>query len=205
MNRWTPELQKRAQALLGRYPERRSALMPLLHLAMVQDGYLTEEGMREVAAMVGLTPAQVRGVASFYSIYKLAPVGCYLLSVCCSISCHLLEAEAVMAAIEAETGVSAGETGADGLFSVEKVECLGACGGAPAIEVNYELVEGVGSEQARALCRWLREERPAVVVSDQMQDRFGGRRSFDRGPADPTGAVMAVPAFGPYGSVGEGR
>ena len=104
MNRWTPELRKRAQALLTQYPERRSTLMPLLHLAMVQDGYLTEEGIREVAGIVGLTPAQVRGVASFYSMYKLAPVGRYLISICSSISCHLLEAEAVVAAITAPVG-----------------------------------------------------------------------------------------------------
>jgi NADH-quinone oxidoreductase subunit E len=205
MNRWTADLQKRAQTLLAKYPEKRSALMPLLHLAMVQDGYLTEEGLREVAEMVDLTPAQVRGVASFYGMYKLAPVGRYLISICCSISCYLLEAEAVAAAITAETGVPVGETGADGTFSVEKVECLGACGGAPALEVNYELLEGVTPDQARALCRWLRGDRPSVVVSDEMQDRFGGRRSFDRGPADPTGAVAAVPAFGPYGSLGEAR
>ncbi len=204
MNRWRPELQNRAQALLDRYPVAHSAVMPLLHLAAVQDGYVTEEGMREVAALVGLTPAQVRGVASFYGMYKLTPVGRYLISVCGSISCHLLEAREVMSAVVAETGVEPGRPGGDGLFTVEWVECLGACGGAPALEVNYELVEGVVPDQARALCRWLRQERPEVVVADRMQELFGGRPSFEHGASDPTGAVAPVPAFGPYGSAGEG-
>jgi NADH-quinone oxidoreductase subunit E len=205
MRTWTPELEERARALVGRYPEPRSALGPLLYLAMRQDGYLSEEGMRRAAELTGTTSAQVRGVASFYTMYRLAPPGRYLLSVCTSISCHLLGGQEVLAAVEDETGVADGHTGEDGLFSVEQVECIGACAGAPALQVNYELVEGVTPESARALCRWLREERPAVVLSDQMQERFGGRRSFDWGPTEPRGAVAPVPAFEPYGTAGEGR
>lgn len=204
MSSWTPELEEKARALVGRYPEPRSALGPLLYLAMRRDGYLSEEGMRRVAELTGTTPAQVLGVASFYTMYKLAPPGRYLVSVCTSISCHLLRGEEVLAAVEEETGVADGHTGGDGLFSVEHVECVGACAGAPALQVNYELVEGVTPESARALCRWLRTERPAVVRSDEMQARFGGRRSFDRASPDPVGAVGPVPAFEPYGTAGEG-
>ena len=204
MSAWSPELEERARALVGRYPEPRSALGPLLYLAMRQDGYLSEEGMRRVAELTGTTPAQVLGVASFYSMYKLSPPGRDLVSVCTSISCHLLGGEAVLAAVEAETGVADGHTGGDGLFSVEHVECVGACAGAPALQVNYELVEGVTPESARALCRRLRAERPAVVRSDEMQGSFGGRRSFDWGPPESAGAVAPVPAFEPYGTAGEG-
>ena len=205
MSVWTPELEERARALVGRYPEPRSALGPLLYLAMRQDGYLTDEGMRRVAELTGTTPAQVRGVATFHTMYKLSPPGRYLVSVCTSISCHLLSGRAVLAAVEEETGVADGRTGEDGLFSVEHVECIGACAGAPALQVNYELVEGVTPESARALCRWLREQRPAVVLSDVMQEDFGGQRSFDWGPAETAGAVAPVPAFEPYGTAGEGR
>lgn len=204
MNAWTPELEERARALVGRYPEPRSALGPLLYLVMRQDGCLSEEGMRRVAALTGTTPAQVRGVASFYTMYQATPPGRYLVSVCTSISCHLLGGEQVLSAVEEETGVVDGRTGDEGVFSVEHVECLGACAGAPALQVNYELVEGVTPDGARALCRWLAEERPSVVLSDEMQERFGGQRSFDWASADPAGAVAPVPAFEPYGSAGEG-
>lgn len=198
---WSAAAEDRARALLGRYPQRRSAVMPLLYLAMHEEGRLSDEGMRRVAELTGLTPVQVRSVATFYSMYKHDP-GRFVVSVCGSISCHLLGSDEVLAAVEAETGVHGGETGADGMFTVERVECIGACGGAPAVQVNYEMVEGVTPEQGRALCRWLRDERPAVVRSDDLQSRFGGRRSFDWGPDDRRGALGPVPAFGPYGTAG---
>jgi len=198
---WSAAAEDRARALLGRYPQRRSAVMPLLYLAMHEEGRLSDEGMRRVAELTGLTPVQVRSVATFYSMYKHDP-GRFVVSVCGPISCHLLGSDEVLAAVEAETGVHGGETGADGMFTVERVECIGACGGAPAVQVNYEMVEGVTPEQGRALCRWLRDERPAVVRSDDLQSRFGGRRSFDWGPDDRRGALGPVPAFGPYGTAG---
>ncbi len=202
MSAWTPELEEKAQALLARYPERRSAAGPLLYLAMWHDSGLTDEGIRRVAELTGLTPVQVQSVASFYTMYKEAP-GRYLISVCTSISCHLLGGRAVLEAVEEETGAADGETGADRLFTVEHVECLGACGGAPALQVNYETVEGITPDTARLLCRWLREARPAVVRSDDLQQRFGGQQAFDWGPEERAGAVAPVPAFEPYGTAGE--
>lgn len=200
---WSAPNQARAQQLLDTYPDRRSAAMPLLFLAMFEHGYCSEEAMRQVADLTGLTAAQVSAVASFYTMYKRQPVGRYLISVCTSISCMLLGGDDVLATIEDETATPDGETGDDGMFSVEHVECIGACGGAPAVQVNYELVEGVEPERARALCAWLRDARPAVVFGDEMQQLFGGQRSFDWGAAHAVGAVLPVPAFGPYGSVGE--
>jgi NADH:ubiquinone oxidoreductase subunit E len=201
MSAWAPEVEERARGLVARYPEPRSALGPLLYLAMRHDGGITEEGMRRVAELTGTTPAQVQSVASFYTMYKAAP-GRYLISVCTSISCHLLGGEEVLAAVEEEAGAAAGETDAGGLFTVERAECLGACGGAPALQVNYENVEGVTPEQARALCRRLREARPAVVRSDSLQEEFGGGRAFDWGPEEAAGAVAPVPSFEPYGTAG---
>lgn len=203
MSAWAPELEARAQALLSRYPEPRSALGPLLYLAMRHDGGITPDGMRRVAELTGTTPAQVQSVASFYTMYKEAP-GRYLISVCTSISCHLCGGGEVLAAVEAETGVTDGETDGKRLFSVEHVECLGACGGAPALQVNYETVEGVTPEQARRLCRHLREARPEVVRSDALQEEFGGARAFDWGPGEAVGAVAPIPGFEPYGTAGEG-
>lgn len=199
---WPAELQERARRIVARYPEPRSAVMPLLYMAMCHEGSLTAEGMRRVARFTGLTSVQVESVASFYSMYKQGDVGDYVVSVCRSISCHLLGGGDVLDAVADETGVPDGETGDDGVFSVEGVECIGACGGAPAVQVNYELVEGVTPEAARRLCRWLADQRPGLVRSDQMQEEFGGVRSFDWGPDEPGGAVGPVPAFGPYGTAG---
>ena len=200
---WSRDTEARATAIVARYPDPRSAVMPLLYLAMHEDGHLTDEGMRRVGKITGLTPAQVQAVATFYTMYKREPAGRYLVSVCTSISCMLRGADEVLDAVAAVTGVPDGETGEDGLFSVEHVECIGACGGAPAVQVNYELVEGLTPDHAADMCRWLREQQPATVLGDELQERFGGRRSFDWGPAEAEGAVGPVPAFGPYGTTGD--
>lgn len=202
---WSEATQERARAILASYPQKRSALMPLLYLAMSEDGYLTAEGMEEVARWVGVTPAQVQSVASFYTMYKREPTGRYLVSCCTSISCMLLGGDEVLHAVEESAGVPHGETDEEGLISVEHVECLGACGGAPAVQVNYELVEGVTPDKAAELVGWLRAARPAVVNSDEMQSLFGARTSFDWAIPEASGAVGPYPAFAPYGTeAGEG-
>jgi NADH-quinone oxidoreductase E subunit len=185
---------------LDRYPDRKSAVMPLLYMAMAEYGYLTDEAVREVAGLVGMTSVQVSSVATFYTMFKREEVGQYLLSVCTSVSCALLDAGATLHAIEDETGVPAGETDSDKRFSVEHVECLGACGGAPAVQVNYELIEGLGPDKARELVNWLREASPGSINGDEMQTLFGGRRSFDWGPAEPSSAARPVPALGSLGT-----
>jgi hypothetical protein len=135
-------------------------------------------------------------------MYKREPVGKYLVSVCTSISCYLRGADAVLEAIEEETGVLDGETTPDGKISVEHVECSGACGGAPAVSVNWELVEGLEPDKARDLIKWLRDAEPSVIFGDEMQMLFGGQQSFDWGPKETEGAIAPLPAFAPYGTVG---
>ena len=200
MSIWSQETQIRAKAIITRYPEKRSAVMPLLYLAMAEDGHLTDAGMEEVAEWVDLTPAQVHAVASFYTMYKRERTGKYLISCCTSISCMLLGGDDVLHAIEDESGVPHGETDPDGLLSVEHVECIGACGGAVAVQVNYELIEGISPEKGRELVRWLKKATPSVVNSDEMQELFGGVRSFDWGIRDEEGAVGPYPAFQPLGT-----
>jgi NADH-quinone oxidoreductase subunit E len=199
---WSEAATARAEAIVASYPDRRSAVMPLLYIAMHEEGRLTDDGVRAVAGMTGLTSVQVHAVASFYTMYKRS-VGRHLVSVCTSISCHLLGAGDVLDAAADESGVPPGETAADGSITVEAVECLGACGGAPAVQVDYELIEGVTPDRVRSLCRWLVDAAPASVRSDDLQERFGGRRSFDWGPADDTAAAGPVPAFAPYGTTAE--
>jgi NADH-quinone oxidoreductase subunit E len=203
MSHWSEATQDRARQIISRYPEKRSAVMPLLYLAMAEEGHLTEEGMAEVAEWCGITPAQVLAVASFYTMYKREPTGRDLISCCTSISCMLLGADDVLHAVEDESGVPHGETDAEGLLSVEHVECIGACGGAPAVQVNYELIEGVTPEKGRELVRWLKKARPEVVNTDELQQLFGDRRSFDWAIPEQRGAVGPYPAFQPLGTVGE--
>ncbi len=198
---WSEETKARAEEIVGRYPQPRSAVMPLLYLAMAEEGYLTDNGMREVAKMVGLTPAQVSAVASFYTMYKRDDPGSYLISCCTSISCMLLGSDEVLSAIEDESEVMADQAGAEDLITVEHVECIGACGGAPAVTVNYELIEGMTEDKARELVRWLYNARPEDIGGAECQELFGGRRSFDWGPFDRESAVGPYPAFGPLGTV----
>jgi NADH-quinone oxidoreductase subunit E len=202
MSQWSEATQERARQIMARYPQKRSAVMPLLYLAMAEEGYLSDEGMEEVGRWVGITPAQVQAVATFYTMYKRKPTGGYLISCCTSISCMLLGADDVLHGVEDESGVPHGETDTDGLISVEHVECLGACGGAPAVQVNYELIEGVTPDKARELVRWLGNARPEVVNGDEMQELFGGVRSFDWAIREEDGAVGPYPAFQPLGTVG---
>lgn len=200
MSGWSEETQLRAKELISRYPDKRSAVMPLLYLAMAEDGHLSDEGMAEVGRWTGMTPAQVLAVASFYTMYKRERTGQYLVSCCTSISCMLLGGDDVLHAVEDESGVPNGETDEDGILSVEHVECLGACGGAPAVQVNYELIEGVTPDKGRELVRWLRKARPDAVNTDEMQELFGGVRSFEWAIREDDSAIGPYPAFQPLGT-----
>lgn len=198
---WSAESLVRAEQIIARYPERRSAVMPLLYVAMKEDGYLSDEGMVIVAGLTGLTPAQVQSVATFYVMYKTQPKGKYLISVCTSISCFLMGADEVLHAIEDAAGIPAGET--DGTIAVEHAECVGACGGAPACLINYELVEGLTPAKGRELVDWLRKALPDVINADEAQTLFGGRRSFDWAIKEENGAVGPYPAFPVFGTAAE--
>ena len=137
--------------IVSKYPNSRSATLPLLFLAQSVEGYVTEEGMRDVASVLGLTPAEVLAVASFYTMFKKTPQGDYLFSVCRNISCTHRGGRKVLRALEDRLGVPAGAMTEDGKFSLEAAECLGTCDGAPAMQINYEDFYGVSAEEAVAL------------------------------------------------------
>lgn len=141
------ELGSDIEAILVKYPNIRSATLPLLFLAQSVDGWVTEDGMRDVAAILGLTPAEVLAVASFYTMLKKSPQGEYLVSVCRNISCTHRGGRKVLRAAEDRLGIAAGEITADGKFSLEAAECLGTCDGAPSIQVNYEDFYSVTPEE----------------------------------------------------------
>ncbi len=139
---FSPEVQKRAENILSRYPIKANALLPILHLAQrANNGYLTSECLQQVAEVCDLPPTHVEGVATFYTMFKFEVPGKYHLQVCTNLSCGLCGGEEILQHIESRLRTHAGQTSEDGQFSVEEVECLGACGYAPVMIVNEDFHE----------------------------------------------------------------
>ena len=152
----TGDLRRVAERIVARYPNKRSAALPLLFLVQSKEGHVTEHGMREIADILGLTPADVLSTASFYTMLKKRPQGEYLISVCRNISCTHLGARKIIAELEQHLGIEAGETTSDGKITLEAAECLATCDGAPSLQVNYEDFYRVDAEQATLLVEKLR-------------------------------------------------
>jgi NADH-quinone oxidoreductase E subunit len=133
----------RLEKILTRYPDRQATLLPALHLAQEIRGHLAPNTLDEVAERLELPPAYVRGVATFYTMYNLAPVGKYLIQVCTNISCNLCGGEEVLQAFLEETGTEPGEVSENGLWTVMEVECLGACGFPTVVQINERFFENV--------------------------------------------------------------
>ena len=142
----TEERRARALELVSLYPHPRSALVPLCHLAQEQDGWLVPAAVEEIAGLVGITPAEVLGTASFYEMLHTEPVGTYVVSVCTNIACMLQGAYELLDHIEQRLGVRPGSTTADGTFTLEDVECIADCGRAPCLAVNHRFVGNVTPE-----------------------------------------------------------
>jgi len=151
MSHLRPELRARAEAIVAVYPQPRSALIPLCHLAQSQDGYLTEPAMVEIAELCGVTPAEVRGTASFYDLLHTEPVGRYVVGVCTNLACMLDGADALLAHAEQRLGCRAGGTTPDGLFTLEETECLADCDVTPCVQVNSRFVRTTTPEALDAL------------------------------------------------------
>jgi NADH-quinone oxidoreductase subunit E len=131
------EPRARADHIVARYPEKRSALLPLLYLVQAEQGHVTQEGMREVAELLGLTTAEVEAVATYYTMFKKHPTGRWVLSICTNLSCALAGGRRLYDRALEELGHEAREVTADGVLTLEEVECLGACDAAPVVQVNY--------------------------------------------------------------------
>lgn len=134
---------RRAADIIDRYPVARSAMIPLLHLAQAEAGWISTEAMADIATLIGMTPVEVYSVATFYEMFKLEPVGRFVIGICTNISCLLRGGDALLAHAEDRLGVRPGGTTPDGSISLEETECLAACGGAPCLQVNYRYFENV--------------------------------------------------------------
>lgn len=137
----------------GRYPTRRAPLVPMLLYAQDEVGYLSDEVIQEIANRVGLTELEVRNVISYYSMLRTKPMGKYHVQVCTNISCLLRGGEEILQHCKQRLGIGNKQVTPDGRFSVEEVECIGACSWAPAIQVNYEFHEELTPEKFDAVLK----------------------------------------------------
>ena len=174
--------ERTAREILARYPKPKSAVIPLLHLAQEQEGWVTPDAMTEIAELTGTTAAEVLGTASFYEMFKFHPVGKYVVNVCTNVSCQLLGGEDLLDHAESTLGVRAGGTTDDGLFTVEDVECVAACTEAPCFTVNYRYFH----------------RADAGLLDEVVADIRAGRSPLERGAAGDGGEL---PGHGTLGRV----
>jgi NADH-quinone oxidoreductase subunit E len=190
MARFTDANAEVAREIIGRYPLPKSALIPLLHLAQEQDGWVTDDAMEHIAELIGVTPAEVLGTCSFYEMFKREPVGKYLVNVCTNIACQLLGGEELLEHVEESLGVKAGGTTDDGLFTVEDVECIAACTEAPCLQVNSRYRHKITHDEFDRLVADLRvgrlsDEIPPHGTLARIRQHIPGERAA--GPSLPTG------------------
>ena len=152
------ELYDEIREFAGHYPDPRSAVMPALRAAQERYGWLTPEALREVAEALDLTPAYCKGVASFYDMYHLQPVGRHTVEVCTNLACALVGAQRVVEAFEQELGIAPGETTEDGAVTFRTIECAGGCGYAPVVVVDGRYREPLPADDVPALVEELRAE-----------------------------------------------
>jgi NADH-quinone oxidoreductase subunit E len=167
--------RQRTKEIIARYPQSRSALLPLLHLVQSVEGHVSQDGIRYCAEALELTTAEVSAVATFYTMYKRNPCGEHLVSVCTNTLCAALGGDAIYARLTERLGVgheeTAGEPGSPGSITLEHAECLAACDLAPVLQVNYEYFDNQTVETAEALVDALRAgERPAPTRGAPLTD-----------------------------------
>lgn len=214
-------LEADAKEIIARYPQPKSAILPLLHLVQAQDSYLTPAGLAFCADQLGLTGAQVAAVASFYTMYRRDPTGEYLVGVCTNTLCAVMGGDAIFDGLKEHLGVDNDETTEDGSITLQHVECNAACDYAPVVMVNWEFFDNQTPESARALvdalrsgesvrptrgmplCRFRETERILAGFPDERPDDGQGD------PGAPTLAGlrfareqgMTAPEPGPRGGV----
>ncbi len=162
--------------VLSRYPVRRSAVLPLLHMAQKEEGYVSEAAMKEIAGILRLTPPQVYEVVTFYTMLQLKPIGRFHIQVCKSLMCALVGSDTLIGWLKTRLRIGPGETTPDGLFTISTVECLASCGTGPMMQVNDDYYEGIT------------ETKLDRILADLMRD---GTSSLKSGPfmlPEPTGS-----------------
>ena len=208
MSFFTEENRALAGEIIGRYPKRRSAMIPLLHVAQGQAGWVTPEAMTEIAELVDTTPAEVLGTCSFYEMFKREPVGKYLVNICVTMSCALAGAVELMEHAEERLGVRVGGTTPDGMFTLASAECQAACTEAPCLQVNYRYRYRVDSEGFDQLIDDLASgsldgEIPQHGITARVRQHIPADRAVEAVPPDEVNEApvwLAAPAPNGAGS-----
>lgn len=149
-------LKQKFDTVIARYPVKRSAIVPLLMFAQDEIGFVSDEAIEEIARRVGVKPIEVVEDIGYYSMLRRRPIGKYNLQVCTNISCMLRGGEQILEHCAKKLGIGHKQTTPDGVFSLEEVECLGACCGAPAMQVNYDYYEYLTAEKIDTLIERLK-------------------------------------------------
>lgn len=190
------ETRQQMQDLMAKYPDPRSALLPMLHLALADDGAVTPGGIETCAELLDLTPAEVSAVATFYTMYKRQPIGKHHLGVCVNPGCGVLGGDEIWKAVSNELGVDHDETTPDGMFTVERIECQAACTHAPVMTVDWEFMDDMTPQSARELIAKLRagEEvkstRGPVITDYRESERAVAGIDDGKGDVPATDAKM---------------
>jgi NADH-quinone oxidoreductase subunit E len=144
---FSPEVYKKFDETLNRYPTKEAAILPVLYLAQQEFGYLGQEAIEYVARLMGQSPARVHGVVSFYTMLNTKPIGRHHIQVCRTLSCALRGAEQLTGFLKKTLGIEVGQTTADGRFTLSEVECLASCGTAPMMQINDDYYENLTDEK----------------------------------------------------------
>jgi NADH-quinone oxidoreductase subunit E len=184
--------------IIGRYPDKRAALLPLLWLVQEEQGYISEEAMAEVARLLDLTKPQVYQTATFYTMFHLKPIGKFHIQVCRSLMCALVGAEQLLRWIDHKLGIKPGETTPDNVFTLGVVECLASCATGPMMQINDDYYER------------LTQERVNLIFDDLARE---GRSSLASGPfmvpsrsdASPSGPSPSGPSPSPLPQGARGK
>lgn len=189
MSTLTAQTRAEVERHRDRYPLPRSAVLPCLWALQHQVGYLSPEGMEEISRILGVAPSEVEAVASFYSMFFDRPGGRHHVLVCINVSCALRGADDIVAHLERSLGCPSGGTSADGEFTWEQtVECLGACGGAPSMQVDHHFHEGLTPERVDGILAGVRSAGTAQVPIDEPRSgglSSGSKSRSRRRPAAP--------------------
>ncbi len=159
------KLKDEVDDLLSRYPEKRSALLPLLYVAQREEGYVSEPAMKEIAKILDLTPSQVYETVTFYSMYNLKPIGKFHVQVCRSLMCALVGSDNIVEWIQKKLNISTGQTSADGNFTLSVVECLGSCGTGPMMQVNDDYYERLTEDKVGQILDELKQSGTSSMKS----------------------------------------
>ena len=144
---FSPETLKKFEETVARYPKKEAAMLPVLYLAQQEFGYIAPEAIEYVARLMEQTPARVRGVVSFYTMYNMKPIGRHHIQVCRTLPCALRGAERITAFIKQKLGIEIGQTTTDGRFTLSEVECLASCGTAPMMQINDDYYENLTEDK----------------------------------------------------------